>query len=76
MGKYVDRALDAAGATRVLPLGKGNDQKDLEEDFEKWKDEVFWPGMKRRYLKDGAIAAAWITKLLNNSNKSSTMNTK
>jgi NADPH-ferrihemoprotein reductase len=51
-GKFVDRALEAAGATRILPVGLGNDNADLEADFEAWKDQQLWPTLVRRYNSD------------------------
>jgi NADPH-ferrihemoprotein reductase len=51
-GKFMDRALEAAGATRILPLGLGNDNADLEADFEAWKDQHLWPTLVHRYNPD------------------------
>eukprot|EP00555_Chaetoceros_dichaeta_P014302 CAMPEP_0198257306 /NCGR_PEP_ID=MMETSP1447-20131203/7024_1 /TAXON_ID=420782 /ORGANISM="Chaetoceros dichaeta, Strain CCMP1751" /LENGTH=500 /DNA_ID=CAMNT_0043944183 /DNA_START=1007 /DNA_END=2509 /DNA_ORIENTATION=- len=50
MGKFVDRSLAETGAKRIMPLGMGDDQKDLEADFENWKDTVFWPALKKKYI--------------------------
>ncbi len=48
-GKFMDRALTAAGAQRILPLGLGDDNTDLEADFETWKDQQLWPALVQRY---------------------------
>jgi len=50
MGKFINRAMGAAGAKPIVGLGMGDDHEDIEADFEKWKDEVFWPEMKKRYI--------------------------
>ena len=55
MGKLVDAALERTGAERVMALGIGDDDNDLEGDFEGWKDNVLWPTLKQRYVKEGAI---------------------
>ena len=48
-GKFMDRALTVAGAQRILPLGLGDDNTDLEADFETWKDQQLWPALVKRY---------------------------
>ena len=48
-GKFLDRALAMAGARRVVPLGLGDDNTDLEADFETWKDRQLWPTLVKRY---------------------------
>ena len=48
-GKFMDRALTVAGAHRILPLGLGDDNTDLEADFETWKDQQLWPALVKRY---------------------------
>jgi NADPH-ferrihemoprotein reductase len=50
MGKFFDSALEQIGATRVAKIGIGDDDNDLEGDFETWKDLVFWPTLKSRYV--------------------------
>jgi NADPH-ferrihemoprotein reductase len=54
-GKFFDVALEKLGATRIAPIGLGDDDKDIEEDFEKWKDSVLWPTMEKLYMQDGAV---------------------
>jgi NADPH-ferrihemoprotein reductase len=50
MGKFFDRTLSCLGGQRMAPLGVGDDDNDLEGDFEAWKDNVFWPALKKKYL--------------------------
>ena len=50
MGKFFDRVLVRLGAQRVLPLGMGDDDDDLEGDFEAWKDNKLWPALEKKYL--------------------------
>lgn len=55
MGKFFDHALDRSGAKRIVEIGLGDDDADLEADFENWKDNQFWPTLKKLYLPDSAI---------------------
>ena len=49
MGKFFDHALERVGANRILPLGMGDDDDDLENDFETWKDTQLWPTFQKLY---------------------------
>jgi NADPH-ferrihemoprotein reductase len=49
MGKFFDASLHQIGAKRILDLGMGDDDEDLEGDFEQWKDNQLWPGLTKRY---------------------------
>jgi len=49
MGKLFNKLLPKFGAHRVAELGLGNDEDDIEGDFQSWKDEKFWPAMKKQY---------------------------
>ena len=51
MGKFFDKALGAAGAKPLLPIGIGNDNNDLEGYFETWR-ESFWSAMRKTYAED------------------------
>ncbi|GMH53134.1 hypothetical protein TL16_g01381 [Triparma laevis f. inornata] len=42
MGKLLDKKLSGE---KLVPYGEGDDDKNLEEDFENWKDGVFWDGI-------------------------------
>lgn len=57
MSKFFDSTLEKVGGKRVLPTGYGDDDNDLEGDFENWKDNVFWPNMKKLYLSDADLPA-------------------
>lgn len=51
MGKFIDHALERVGGVRILPVGVGDDDNDLEADFDSWK-EKFWPMMETKYVQD------------------------
>ncbi|KAF5802658.1 putative NADPH--hemoprotein reductase [Helianthus annuus] len=42
IAKVVDDALTAQGANRILPIGLGDDDHLIEDDFDTWK-ELVWP---------------------------------
>ena len=54
MGKLTDAALGVTGADRLAEVGIGDDDNDLEGDFENWKDTVMWPTLKKRFVAEGA----------------------
>ena len=41
MAKVVDKKLEAMGGVRVHPMGMGDDDINIEDDFVQWK-EAFW----------------------------------
>merc|ERR1712176_30174 len=51
MGKFFDFALEEVGGTRILPLGLGDDNDDIEGDFEKWKENL-WRSLKKKYVEE------------------------
>ncbi|KAL3784982.1 hypothetical protein HJC23_011183 [Cyclotella cryptica] len=51
MGRFVDMALEKCGASRIVPIGLGDDNDDLEGDFETWKENVLWPALRKSYVK-------------------------
>jgi len=55
MGNFFDSTIERLGGTRIAPIGLGDDDKDLEADFENWKDNVLWPTMKKLYIKAGTV---------------------
>ena len=57
MGKWVDATCAKLGATRLCELGLGNDDDDLEGDFEAWR-EVLWAALCPDLLANGAAAVA------------------
>mmetsp|Transcript_14472 Transcript_14472/g.35063 ORF Transcript_14472/g.35063 Transcript_14472/m.35063 type:complete len:695 (+) Transcript_14472:107-2191(+) len=48
MGKFFDSAMEKVGGNRIHALGLGDDNDDLEADFEKWKDQM-WVSLKEKY---------------------------
>ena len=55
MGKFFDRVLVRLGAQRIMPLGMGDDDNDLEGDFETWKDTQLWSTLEKKYLGGAAV---------------------
>eukprot|EP00640_Fibrocapsa_japonica_P000889 CAMPEP_0113933598 /NCGR_PEP_ID=MMETSP1339-20121228/740_1 /TAXON_ID=94617 /ORGANISM="Fibrocapsa japonica" /LENGTH=678 /DNA_ID=CAMNT_0000934937 /DNA_START=174 /DNA_END=2210 /DNA_ORIENTATION=+ /assembly_acc=CAM_ASM_000762 len=49
MGKHFDKFLGKVGAERVVDLGLGDDDDDLEGDFQSWK-EGLWPQLVERFV--------------------------
>jgi len=62
MSKFVDAALYKCGAARIAPLGLGDDDDDLEGDFENWKDTVLWPTLTKKYVR-GKVALDRVRRL-------------
>jgi NADPH-ferrihemoprotein reductase len=57
MGKFFDLAFSSAGANRLLEIGLGDDDDDLDGDFEAWKDNKLWPVLKKKFLGDAVIVS-------------------
>ena len=57
MSKFMDASLAKCGGSRIAPLGLGDDDDDLEGDFENWKDTVLWPALTEKYVKGRAADA-------------------
>jgi len=57
MSRFMDASLEQCGARRVAPIGLGDDDDDLEGDFETWKDNVLWPSLMEKYVKGKVVAA-------------------
>jgi NADPH-ferrihemoprotein reductase len=53
MGKFFDRALERLGGTRFVALAVGDDDADLEGDFEAWKEGLLWPTAQSRFVGTG-----------------------
>ncbi|XP_011883330.1 PREDICTED: NADPH--cytochrome P450 reductase isoform X1 [Vollenhovia emeryi] len=53
IGIYVDHRLEQLGATRVVELGLGDDDANIEDDFITWKDK-FWPAVCEFFGIEGA----------------------
>ena len=52
MGKFFDESFQKLGGNRIFRIGLGDDDADLEGDFESWK-EAMWTELKSKYLGDG-----------------------
>ena len=50
MGKLVDGKMESSGANRIIGIGLGNDNDDLEDDFESWKQNRLWPSLTKKYV--------------------------
>mmetsp|Transcript_80636 Transcript_80636/g.121201 ORF Transcript_80636/g.121201 Transcript_80636/m.121201 type:complete len:716 (-) Transcript_80636:60-2207(-) len=48
MGKFFDKHLEQLGGSRMYELGLGDDDADLEADFESWKDRL-WTTLQAKY---------------------------
>lgn len=49
IAKFFDEALSKIGGNRIVSLGLGDDDADIEADFETWKEKLLWPELFRRY---------------------------
>lgn len=45
VGKAIDKQLERLGATRVYARGEGDDDQNIEEDFEQWQENGLWPAL-------------------------------
>jgi NADPH-ferrihemoprotein reductase len=52
MGKIFDEGFETLGGKRVCPIGLGDDDNDLEGDFESWK-ETLWSNLESHYIAKG-----------------------
>lgn len=55
IGKAVDADLAEFGGSRIVPLGVGDDDEDMEEDFANWKEEL-WPALCQLHGRDASAA--------------------
>jgi NADPH-ferrihemoprotein reductase len=53
MGKSIDENLGKLGGKRVFELGLGDDDGSLEEDFDKWKEQL-WVSLVAQFHPDSA----------------------
>ena len=68
MSRFMDASLAKCGASRISPLGLGDDDDDLEGDFENWKDNVLWPALTEKYVKGEGTADALAAARKGNDN--------
>jgi NADPH-ferrihemoprotein reductase len=54
MGNFFDEALQKLGGDRIMKIGLGDDDNDLEGDFESWKDQL-WVQLKDKYCKEAVL---------------------
>lgn len=57
MGKLTDARLEELGAKRFYTLGLGDDDADMEADWEQWRDGL-WPALREIAPADGGAAGA------------------
>ena len=70
MGRTTNELLEKLGARRMFEYGEGDDNEELEEDFESWR-EAMWEAMVQKYggvegshVLDKAIALPFSVKML------------
>ncbi|KAF2360617.1 NADPH-cytochrome P450 reductase [Trinorchestia longiramus] len=52
-GRYVNKRLEELGANCIYPIGEGDDDANMEDDFITWKDEM-WPKVCEFFGLDAA----------------------
>lgn len=52
MGRGVDKHMARLGATQLVPLGEGDDDGSLEEDFAEWKTN-YWKETREKFSESG-----------------------
>ncbi|CAE7637249.1 redB [Symbiodinium necroappetens] len=45
--KIADQRLECLGAERVYERGEGDDDQNIEEDFEQWRENGLWPALRK-----------------------------
>lgn len=63
-GKAVDTGLEKLSATRILPIGLGDDDKAIDEDFENWKEQMWAEVLARFHPDAGAGGGAAVVEEL------------
>ena len=53
-GKVVNARLESLGAQRVYAYGEGDDDKDMEFDFQLWQEDGLWAALKAAMNSIGA----------------------
>ena len=49
MGKSTDQGLELLGGSRIMDIVLGDDDANMEEDFEKWRENM-WPILVDKFL--------------------------
>jgi len=57
-GKTADARLEQLGASRIYVRGEGDDDQNIEEDFEQWKGNGLWPALRQAMGVDEGAGAA------------------
>ena len=52
MGKYLNKTFELLGGNPLVTIGLGNDDDDIENDFELWKENILWPKLCKQYLPE------------------------
>jgi len=45
--KIADQRLECLGAERIYERGEGDDDQNIEEDFEQWRENGLWPALRK-----------------------------
>nr|AAS92623.1 NADPH:cytochrome P450-reductase [Centaurium erythraea] len=56
IGKVIDDQLIEQGAKKIVPLGLGDDDQCIEDDFSAWRDQL-WPELDKILLDEDSSAA-------------------
>eukprot|EP00386_Alphamonas_edax_P006161 GDKI01020039.1.p1 GENE.GDKI01020039.1~~GDKI01020039.1.p1 ORF type:complete len:680 (+),score=234.20 GDKI01020039.1:38-2041(+) len=54
MARKVDRAFTKMGGVNICRRGEGDDDQDIEADFNKWATQDFWPAFVKANTEGGA----------------------
>eukprot|EP00443_Scrippsiella_acuminata_P069592 CAMPEP_0115434242 /NCGR_PEP_ID=MMETSP0271-20121206/33041_1 /TAXON_ID=71861 /ORGANISM="Scrippsiella trochoidea, Strain CCMP3099" /LENGTH=698 /DNA_ID=CAMNT_0002859659 /DNA_START=68 /DNA_END=2164 /DNA_ORIENTATION=+ len=46
-GRLADAKMEKLGATRIYERGEGDDDQNIEEDFEQWKENGLWAALRK-----------------------------
>ena len=50
MAKRTDKKIHLLGGKRICSIGFGDDNADIEQNWEDWKEKEFWPKFSRKYF--------------------------
>uniref|UniRef100_A0A0G4F0U4 NADPH--hemoprotein reductase n=1 Tax=Chromera velia CCMP2878 TaxID=1169474 RepID=A0A0G4F0U4_9ALVE len=57
MAKKVERHLSRFGARNICKRGEGDDDQDIEADFNDWSSKHLWPALERAFRSPSAVAS-------------------
>ena len=52
VAKAVDKQLELLGGSRIYERGEGDDDQNIEEDFEQWRENGLWPALRQALGKE------------------------